>query len=694
MEDLPTVRLRLDDANTAIAEYGGGLRHGVLTVPVTDELKAGLRVKVRIDARFAREVFNVEGEVAEVTAEAATVFLDLVPIRLTELVEVRDGEEGGPLDGDAFEEAVNATLSQIISQADDSADSMLTPTSSEDSADSFDDGQLLLDSGADSLDDALSSLGEGEDDTPWVAVLDDGEPGGRETAEVSSDEGGSGSDWEIVIDDAEDDAEDDADMEMVIEDSDEASMVIEDTGGVDVEIEDSGGVDIQIEDPAEHLPGFAAGVAPAEDVVNVWLKHENGQRTLGIPVPDDQLQLLPAIPRLEGVVDDESWSGVLLTLLRDQLTGVLAVDGGESFCWLYCRAGYPVHVVRRPAPPLADLEQRAIQGQWLDGDVARRCQFLAQATGRPLMSVIMRLRLLDEGVVNELRESMVNTALLEMLREVRGRFQFFDMPEVERLFHHTPAAVIETLLQWSAERNADMTEKRAHDLIQRHGRHHVLFTAVGKEIRELFRFDEDEVRILQKLVDRDANLAAVANSEGGNAKGIIGLVLALYGVGFVDMVPFPEGPKRAQLESERTLRALAGRLGRDLFSLVGCHWGDDPAALQKAMEKAWKVVDAVQAAEDEAPDLVQMRREIHAELDRAERTLLRVKPRRDYREDLVSREARQMAAEQRVREAASHFAMEQPREARVKLKLVLELISDAPDTSAIRKQARQMLEEL
>jgi len=705
MEDYPTVRLRLDDAKTAIAEFGGGLRHGVLTVPASDELKSGLRVRVHIDARFAREVFNVEGEVAEVTPEGATVFLDLVPIRLSELVEGGGDEDDAPLEDDAFEDAVNATLSQIISQLDDdSADSMVTPESSADSMDTEDSDGLELDSMADSMEDD-------ERDTPWVAALEDGDSAETGTHEDSDEEALSVSDWDMEIEDSddgqveiedsddgqveiEDPDEDPDDGQVEIEDSSELDMVIEDSSELDMIIEDPSGPEMVIDDPDEGIPAFVAGVTPALDAVNVWLKSDKGQRTLGIPVPDERLQLLPAIPRLDGVVEDESWSGVLLTVLRDQLTGVLVVVDGEDHCWLYCRSGYPVHVVRRPAPPLADLEHRAIQGQWLDGDVAHRCQFLAQATGRPLMSVIMRLGLLDEGVVNELRESMVNTALLEMLREVRGHFQFFDMPEVERLFHHTPAAVIETLLRWSAERHESISDQRARDLIQRHGRHHVFLTATGEEVRDLFRLAEDDVRILQKLVDRDANLASVANSEDGNAKGIIRLVLALYGVGFVDMAPVQQGAERERLEAERTLRALANRLQRDLFSLVGCHWGDDPVVLQKALEKAWRVVDAVPRADSEAPDLAQLRREINAELDRAERTLLRVKPRRDYRENLISREARQLAAEQRVREAAAHFAMEQPREARIKLKLALELISDAPDTLPIRKQARQMLEEL
>jgi hypothetical protein len=425
----------------------------------------------------------------------------------------------------------------------------------------------------------------------------------------------------------------------------------------------------------------------------VWSRGDD-HAVEGFTLPDGSGRVLAAPPRFAGAMGRKGWSPVLLTILRDHLTGVLEVDTGQERCWVYCRGGYPVHVVRTPPRSEDSFEHHAIQRGYLAPEVAAQCRHLAHVTGRTFMSVVMRLQLLCQDEVDRLREHVVGHALWDALYDLHGEYRFFSEPELEHLFNDTPAPVVRTLVRWSIEQQGEITLESAQGLVQRHGGDHVFLTRLGVEVMQHLGLGELQGEVLHALVVADGRLAEVAAERPGREREIIQLLFGLLTLGLLDTGEPAAGPAQVRLQAERRLRSFTGRLGLDLFSLVGCHWTDVPQVLSEGVDHAMGVLLAVPALADEAPDLPALREQLGEAVMAADQTLLDARRRAAYRAGEVSERERQQGAAMLLRQGMVAAQMGSIDAARARLEMALEVDPEDADGELRRARIVEALEEI
>lgn len=450
---------------------------------------------------------------------------------------------------------------------------------------------------------------------------------------------------------------------------------------------------------SEQAPPAAVGPDGATPR-RVWSRTGETEAVEGFTIPDGSGRVLPAPPRFSGKMGRKGWSPVLLHVLNDHLTGVLVVEGDGARCWVYCRRGYPVHVVRAPARDVDSFQHHAISTGALEPEIAAQCRHLSQVTDRSFMSVVMRLQLLSDREVRRLREQVVTHALRDALEEVRGEYRFFDEPEIDGLFMDTPAPVIRTLVRWSIEEQGGISQESADELIVRHGRDHVFLTPLGLEALQHMGLNEFQSRTLHALVVEDQTLAQVAIDKPQHHQPIMQMLFGLLTLGMLDSGEPPIGAQRDSLAAERRLRSFAGRLDLDLFSLVGGHWTDVHRTLKVAVADAMDILLAAPSNSDEPDDLTDLRKRITRAVVAAEETLLVPERRRQYRRGLVRDRELEQGAAMLYRQGLMAHRMGQQDRARERLEMALELEPEGEGESrrtakilAALKQLREPGEE-
>ena len=425
----------------------------------------------------------------------------------------------------------------------------------------------------------------------------------------------------------------------------------------------------------------------------VWSRSHD-RAVEGFTLPDGSGRVLPAPPRFSGVMGRKGWSPVLLLVLRDHLTGVLVVESGKAQCWVYCRKGYPVHVVRTPTRSEDSFQHHAIRHGLLAPEVAAHCRYLAQITARSFMSVVMRMALLDEPSVVRLREEVVTHALRDALTDVRGEYDFFAAPELEYLFRDTPAPVVRTLVRWAIEQQGGITEESAMELVARHGADHVYLTPLGMETMKHMGLSEFQARVLHNMAVADQTLAQVVFDEDSREKQVIQLLFGLLTLGMVDSGEPPLGPQRERLTAERRLQAFSGRIGLDFFSFVGCHWTDVPGDLEQGLAEVESILENAPPAVDEPDDLDDLRKRLGEVLVSAREILLDPVERRRYRARLISDREAQQGMSVLFRQGAVAQQMDRHDEARERYEMALEIDPGGSDAERRTEKIYRALEEI
>jgi len=635
------IRVRYDSAPQAYQAYREGLRLGVVAIPDPDGPAPGERVEVHLELAFARRSFHVEGEVTERSAAGTVIHLDLLPLGVHELLSVEEldplvvPEEslGGIKDEDSQSEmtdTVDPDAPESYSE-DESSGVMLSRDDEGSFADSVDQDSVSSTASVDTQERFFSVAGIDAAGRPWPVA--DGDADDRDTVDSGS------------------------------------------SGGRERKIPAAARMSAEPQRPGKTTPPPGASVG-------------------GMPIPDDATVSLPAVARLEGTVEEAGWPPVLLTIMHDELSGVLVVDSPSQRCWIYCHAGSPVHVVRVP-PREGDALEPIIESRaLLDSGIAARCRYLAQATGRSFLSVLMRLDLVDENQLQELRTELVTRALLEVVTEVAGPFRFFDLPELAGLFHHTPAAVMDALLRWALERNEAITPQQAEELRKRHVGEHVFLTTLGKRLYRHVELRPEESRTMTRMLFDDQTIGEVSAHSRLGTRQLIRLVLALFQVGLVELGKVEPGPARERLLAVRNLRSIAVRLGRDHFTLIGAHWTDPPLALEQALDRTREIAVAVPSEDGESPELGRLRDDLIGAMTEAAKILLDGEARRSYRDGLVDEDARRLAAQQLYRRGKIAARQDEISEARRCISMVLELDPGGAASGDRRERAERVLAAL
>lgn len=414
----------------------------------------------------------------------------------------------------------------------------------------------------------------------------------------------------------------------------------------------------------------------------------------GFPLPGERDVFLPAVVLFDTELAKQDLAGILLRILKQNLTGVLLLDLPEERYWMYTVAGRPVHYLRRPERTEETLDHLVVERKLLDGSVLDRCRWLARASDRPLLSVIMRLGLLEQAALDECRQILVTRITQRLLREQSpGRARFFHMEELGPLFRTTPADVADALFQRALGRFGDLNPSGAGVLVERHAGQRVVLTELGQEVAGRLTLGDGQRLVVDTHLPSGPTLGDVAAAGVLDDLELVKLVLGLQEMGAVELVA-AERTERGREKAEQFLRECHKKLGDDLFAFLGCHWTDDATELRAAFNLYLERMDHPFMGALRTPEAKDVKKQVRAKLRQAEKVLFDRASRIEYRRGLISPREHRMASEFFLRKGETALVQGQGPEAERSFLKVLELDIGGPGTDERTRRAEDALRAL
>jgi hypothetical protein len=365
----------------------------------------------------------------------------------------------------------------------------------------------------------------------------------------------------------------------------------------------------------------------------------------GIPVPGDPGRYLPGVARFEGALQDSPPHRILLDLVAARATGVLVIELEEVRYWGFLLGGKPVHYLRNPALESETTEALMIRKQLLSRPVLERARWHAEVTGQPLVSIVMRLRLIKEKQLHELREAQIKLVTRRILDQREGYYRFFETADLREVFRNPPLDPVPLIWKRALFSLANRSEAQIQSRLEPLENQGVHVTPLGRTIARKLPLDagaKDLVRVLakgDKTVRQALDGAALKEREAAE------LLLVMEQLGLIQFVTVKLKITPDVARSERALKALTGRLHKDHYGLLDLHWSALPGEILRAYRKFEAEVRALSEPCVGLPGYAKLRDPLDRRLkllhQLAEDKTFRV----DYRARIVGDGERRMAAE-------------------------------------------------
>lgn len=443
---------------------------------------------------------------------------------------------------------------------------------------------------------------------------------------------------------------------------------------------------------AASRPRPAAGAAPRTSTPSSDRLGEADPST-GIPVPFQPGRFLPGVARYEGTLPQHSLYQGFLQVHVAGLTGVCVIDGDRARYWAFFLRGRPAHFLRDPPLQNATTEALLIRRKLLNEGVLGRARWLAEITARPLISVVMRLGLIRPDQIQALRQEQTELVMTRVLGIRRGRYRFYDMPELAEVFSDSPQDAV-PLLWRRAEASVAAMKPELLDRKLGVGRGQVFQrTELGRSVLDELPLQDEQRAVVDRAVRSGWPVADVLDRSSLSAVDARRLVLSLALLGLVEFVE-PAREEREQAGAERALLHRHGRLRRNHFEFLELHWSALPAELEAACRRVEAQLAEVEGAEDPPAGADEMIGEIRLRLETIRGLAADRKARRAYRAEIAGRDKRDMAAELYQKQGEMAMFKRDLVTARECFERLLELDPGGAGSAERRERARTALDSL
>ena len=548
------IQIRYEDRRSALEAYQGGLRHGMLTLPLDEKRKIGDQVDVVLRLPFVDVALQARGWVVHASEVATVVRLEKVP---TELHRIAAG------DASAGRRAGWSTADPYPVSEDASADGPRTTTLDRDSATPASGRRpsYLARRLRQSLEDRTSSDGyEAVAPRPSVA---------REPAR----------------------------------------------------------------------PPATSPQPPAEATV------ESMSRGPGIPVPGDPNRHLPGIARFEGPLENSPPYQVLLQLYTTRSTGVLVVELGDVRYWGFFLGGRPVHYLRYPPLQSESTEALLVRKQLLSKPVLDRARWHAEITGQPLVSIVMRMRLIKEQQLHDLRTSQIKLVTRRLLDLGDGFYRFFETADLREVFRNPPLDPVPLIWKRAMFSMANRNEAQIQALLEPLLDQGVNVTSLGRQIARKLPLDESRRDLVRALATGKTTVALAIRGSRLRERECAELLTVMQQLGLIRFVRVRRRITPEVAQCERALKAQGGRLQLDHYTFLELHWSALPDELEAACARLeTKIRDLTEPCNDQ-PGIMKLCAPLVARLREVRELVQDDEARRSYRAEVVGESERAMAAE-------------------------------------------------
>jgi len=412
-----------------------------------------------------------------------------------------------------------------------------------------------------------------------------------------------------------------------------------------------------------------------------------GHSPAGIPVPFKQGRFLPGVALYEGTLPRHSLYQAFLQVFQTRLTGVGIIDSQRAHYWTFFLQGKPVHFLRDPPLQQASTEALLIRRKLLNEAVLDRARWLAEITARPLVSVVMRLKLIEPEQLHALRQEQTELVIKRVLGIQAGTYRFFEMPEIADVFMEAELDPVELMWRRAHFAASSLNDATLERKLAAHRGKVFERTALGQALLERLPLPEEQ----RGAVDRYVRTGWPANDlleRAGLATADAGkLLVALTTLGLIATTE-DAGEARQQAETERNLLRRHERLRRNHFDFLEVHWSALPAEVEAACRKLEAQLREVASNQDRFPGADEMVTQLRQRLEEIRDLFRDERARAEYRGELVGVDKRRMAAELYLKQGEMALFKHEIKSARECFERLLELDPGGAGSAERQERAR------
>ena len=392
----------------------------------------------------------------------------------------------------------------------------------------------------------------------------------------------------------------------------------------------------------------------------------------GIPIPARPELQIPGIVKFEEALERVSPYEIFLRIAAERLTGVGVFDVDEGRYWAYLIRGGPVQYIREPEFQRESLDELIIRRNLVTGAVLEQAQRLAAITSRPLVSLVMRLDLINESQLHSLRSEQTRLVSERLLECDSGRFRFYEIAEIREVFRESGSEVVKALWRHAASRFEAMSAAELTMLHQRMMPQFTSVTAEGKRLIHRLPLSPPQKQFVNRLLRPSRPVAKLFVRLQIPRDDAVRLLLALQKMGVVALSS--QGAENEQdAELERKLRERMRRMERDHFGFLGLHWSALPDELIGACEAVEQELAEIDAIGASLTNYSTMHDAIMSRLAEIRKLAGSDRARKRYRADIIGEPERFMAAETLLKQAEMALFRNENAEAKEAFQRLLEI---------------------
>lgn len=413
----------------------------------------------------------------------------------------------------------------------------------------------------------------------------------------------------------------------------------------------------------------------------------------GIAVPNQPHLRVPGIIAFETQLGGNASYDVFMRISATRATGVAVWDVGDGRYWSYLVGGGPVHYVREPELASESIETLLIRKKLVSEPVLEQARRLATLTNRPLVSVVMRLRLISEAQLFSLRAELAQVVTDHLLDSRSGTVRMYEVPEIREVFQESGSDVLKLLWRHAAKGHDGMDSSAIRSKLEGMKPKFVSLTVEGKGLLHKLPLSSVQQNFVNRLLRPSRPVRKLFTRMELREVDAARLLLTLQQLGLI-VLAAKGAENQKDAETERRLRDRFQRVDKDVFSFLGLHWsalGEELAAALSTLEAEMKQFSTIG---DTISNFDAMRSALQTRVDETRGLLENEKDRREYRRRIVDPNEQYMAAETLLKQGELALFRRDREQASECFKRMLEIDPGGSGSYDRRERAKTALMQL
>ena len=364
----------------------------------------------------------------------------------------------------------------------------------------------------------------------------------------------------------------------------------------------------------------------------------------GIAVPNQPRLRVPGIIAFETQLGGNASYDIFMRISAKRITGVAVWDVADGRYWSYMVGGGPVHYVREPELATESIEPLLIRKKFVSEPVLEQARRLATLTGRPLVSVVMRLRLISEAQLFNLRAELAHVVTDHLLDSTSGTVRVYEVPEIREVFQESGSDVLKLLWRHAAKAHEGMDSSAVRAKLDGMMPKFVSLTDEGKALLHKLPMSSVQQTFVNRLLRPSRPVRKLFTRMEMHEVDAARLLLTLLQLGLI-VLAAKGAENQKDAEIERRLRDRFRRVDKNVFSFLGLHWSALPDELTKALGTLEAEMKQFSTIGETISNYDAMRSALQSRIDETRGLIDHEKDRREYRRRIVDPNELYMATE-------------------------------------------------